>query len=122
MILILTTYPDKKSAITIAKELITKKFAACINIIKLENSIYLWKGKIETKGEYLLLIKTTENNYSIIEKSIKQNHPYEVPEILCIEIKEGHQNYLKWINSSAQKPQNIDLDLIKKMNKNYSKK
>ncbi|MBI5046135.1 divalent-cation tolerance protein CutA [Candidatus Micrarchaeota archaeon] len=97
VLLVLTTLPTKKSAENITEQLVKQKLAACVNIIKIENSIYIWKSKLQKQKEWLLLIKTTKNNYSKLEKFIKENHEYEIPEILAIKIEKVNKDYLGWI-------------------------
>lgn len=79
MIIVLTTYQDREKAEEAARMLVGKKLAACVNIIKIEKSIYRWKGKIEENPEYLLIIKTKEKLYQRLETAVKANHPYELP-------------------------------------------
>ncbi|HID40105.1 MAG TPA: divalent-cation tolerance protein CutA, partial [Calditrichaeota bacterium] len=78
--------------------LVTRELAACCNIIQGVISIYRWQGKVETDNEILMIIKSTEENYKAIENSIKELHPYEVPEIISLPIRYGFEKYLKWIN------------------------
>lgn len=96
-ILVLTTVDEKSKAEEMARFLVEKKVAACVNILS-GNSVYRWKGKIEKTAEYLLFIKG--KNFSEIEKKIKEIHPYEIPEIIQIEINKGNEEYLSWIDDS----------------------
>lgn len=98
MILVLTTVGKKSDAAKIARTLVKKKLAACVSIIKIEKSVYRWKGKIASEGEYLLVIKTTKTQYSRLETAIKVMHPYELPEIIALPIKQGHDKYLDWVS------------------------
>ena len=95
--LIITNCGSEKEAQKIAKILIKNKMAACVNIIPKIRSIYRWQNKIHDETEFMLLIKTTKNKYKSLEKIIKSNHSYEVPEIIAFEIKAGLKSYLKWI-------------------------
>jgi len=99
-IIIVSTYPDKKSISKISKELINNKIAACVNISKI-SSIYSWKGKIEHTSEYLAMFKTTNKNKKILKEKIKASHPYEVPEIAEISIVSTNQSYLNWLIEST---------------------
>ena len=78
-ILILTIFPDQESAEKVAEKLVDRELIACANIIRIENSIYRWKGKTEKHSEYLMLAKTKMKAYAQTELFIKQNHPAEVP-------------------------------------------
>jgi periplasmic divalent cation tolerance protein len=101
MILVLSTYPDRKSADDAAQSLVEKELAACVSIINIEQSIYRWKGKLEKSPEYLLIIKTTESAYPQLETHIKSTHPHSVPEIVYLEVKGGQKDYLDWVNESC---------------------
>lgn len=93
MYLIITTCKEKDEK-KIVDELLSSNLVACINSFKVKSK-YIWKGKIEEDEEKLLFIKTTK--YEEVEKKIRELHSYEVPEIICIEIKKGNEDYLKWI-------------------------
>ncbi len=112
MILVLSTYPNRRSADGAARRIIEEELAACVSIVKLEKSIYKWKGKIVEDQEYLLLIKTKKKAYRQLEILIKQIHPHEVPEIIYLEIKGGSKAYLSWIDSVVlSKALRVPLDL-----------
>ncbi len=102
MIIVLSTYPDRKSADEAAQRLVEKELAACVSIINIEQSVYRWKGKIEKSPEYLLIIKTTEKAYPQLETHIKSTHPHSVPEIAYLEVKGGQKDYLDWVNESCR--------------------
>ncbi len=97
MILILSTVPKLRDAESLAKLLVEKKLAACVNIIKIEKSIFKWKGKINSYPEYLLLIKSTAGKYTRLERAIKKNHPYALPEIIRLKVDGGLKKYLDWV-------------------------
>ena len=99
-IIIVSTYPDKKSISKISKELVNKKIVACVNISKI-SSIYSWKGKIENASEYLALFKTTSKNKKILKEKINSTHPYDVPEIAEISVDSINQQYLNWLIDST---------------------
>ena len=99
-IIIVSTYPNKKSITKIANELVQNKIAACVNITKI-SSIYSWQGKIENASEYFVLFKTTQKNKKSLKEKIKTSHPYDVPEIAEIEITSINQSYLKWLVKST---------------------
>ena len=99
-IIIISTYPNKKSITKIANELVQNKIAACVNITKI-SSIYSWQGKIENASEYLALFKTTQKNKKSLKEKIKATHPYDVPEIAEINITSINKSYLKWLIEST---------------------
>ncbi len=100
-IVILTTCPDRTTGESIARSLVTEGSAACINLIDNIHSIYRWKDGIESEQETLLIIKTVKHRYREIESTIKRIHPYEVPEIIALDIEQGDERYLQWISQST---------------------
>lgn len=99
-VIIVSTYPDKKTVTKTANELVKKRLVACVNISKI-SSIYSWKGKIENTSEFLVLFKTTQKNKNALKKAIKKMHPYDIPEIAEIDIRSINQPYLKWLIEST---------------------
>ena len=97
--LIYCTCPDQETAERIARQLISDKLAACVNILPGVSSIYEWQGQIETAQEHLLLVKSQESRYAAIEMAIKALHPYQLPEIIAVALERGSAEYLKWIDS-----------------------
>ena len=99
-VVIISTYPDKKSISKIAKEFVKNKTVACVNISKI-SSIYSWKGKVEDVSEYIAIFKTTTKNKKLLKQKIKDTHPYDVPEIAEIDITSINDSYLKWLIEST---------------------
>jgi periplasmic divalent cation tolerance protein len=99
-IMIISTYPTKKSIMVIANELVQNKTIACVNIIKI-SSVYSWKEKTVNTSEYLALFKTTQKNKEYLKGKIKTTHPYEIPEIAEIDIMSINKSYLKWLIEST---------------------
>jgi len=95
---VLNTVSNIKKARALAGLLISKRLAACVQILPGLESHYRWRGKKETSREVLLLIKTRVSCYKKLEKSVLENHPYEVPEIICLPITRGSKSYLDWIS------------------------
>lgn len=99
--LVFCTCPDRNSAETIAKLLVTNGLAACVNIVPHLTSIYSWQGQIESTEECLLLIKTPKDNYPALESLIHSHHPYDLPEIITVAVQQGLPDYLHWIHSCS---------------------
>lgn len=91
--------PDDASAKTLAQTLIEQKLAACVNIMSPCQSIYNWQGAIEQASEVPLMIKTDTVHYDALEAAIIKAHPYELPEIISININGGLPRYLQWVNA-----------------------
>jgi len=99
-VIIVSTFPSKQSVTSIANKLVKRRLVACVNITTI-SSIYTWKGKIENQNEYLALFKTTKKNQSILKKELKKLHPYDVPEIVEINVESINQPYMKWLVDST---------------------
>lgn len=99
-----TTTETKADAERIASELVEARLAACVQIVGPIKSIYRWKGKIETAGEWLCLIKSREEHYGAIERTIRALHPYETPEIVAVALTGGSRDYLDWLRGELASP------------------
>ena len=99
-VIVISTFPDKKTITKIANHLVKKKLAACVNITKI-SSVYSWKGKIENQSEYLALFKTTKTKLKPLKKELQKLHPYDLPEIAEINPTSINQPYLKWLIDST---------------------
>ena len=100
-IIVLNTCNSDEIASSIADTLVSKKLAACVNIVKGIESVYQWQGKIERDKEILLIIKSRQHLFSQIEHVIKALHDYELPEIIAVSVETGEKNYLNWIKSAT---------------------
>jgi len=87
----------------IARSLVSKRLAACVNVVlSPADSYYTWKGKLEVAREYLLVVKTTMKNLANLEKEVKRLHSYDVPELIALPVAAGSKNYLKWLENSVR--------------------
>jgi periplasmic divalent cation tolerance protein len=98
-LLVITSAPDRKIALTIARELIEHRLAACVNVLGACDSIYRWQGQVEAARELPLLIKTRPAAYPDVEATIRKLHPYELPEIVAVRIERGLPEYLQWVTA-----------------------
>ena len=96
-LLVVSTASSRKEASKIAKALLNKRLAACVNISSAVTSYYWWKGRQEKTLEVLLFIKTTSTAFPKIKKTICQLHSYEVPEVIALPISAASAPYLKWL-------------------------
>jgi periplasmic divalent cation tolerance protein len=101
-VIILSTFPDEESSISVAKELINKKLCACTNLTKVR-SLYNWNNKLEDQEEYLVLFKSTTSTVEELKSNIKRAHPYEVPEIVEVRMNKVSKSYLSWLAESTNK-------------------
>ena len=100
---VLSTCPTTEVAEQLASQLVTEKLAACVNILPKIKSIYQWQGKIVQDQEVQLLIKTDSELFQALCDKINQLHPYDVPEIIALEITQSSHAYLQWIDESLTK-------------------
>ena len=98
---IFITVPNMKVANKITNFLIEKKLVTCVNIIPKIKSVYWWEKKVCKSNELLLVMKSIKSNFNKIVKEVEKIHPYEVPEIVCVDIT-AKKNYLKWIEEYAK--------------------
>jgi len=102
-IVVVTTVGTEEQANLIAREIIARRQAACVNILPGVRSIYRWKGKICKDGELMLVVKTLEKEFEGVMATIRELHSYELPEILSFQVTRGETNFLDWIASSVEK-------------------
>jgi periplasmic divalent cation tolerance protein len=100
--MVMTTTDKRRVADAIAKALVKKGLAACVQVVGPITSTFIWKKKIGTGKEWLLLIKGRSSSYKRIEKEITRLHNYELPEIIRLPINAGSRAYLNWIDKSAK--------------------
>jgi periplasmic divalent cation tolerance protein len=103
-LLVLSTFPDADTARRIVRICVEERLAACGNLIPGVESIYRWKGKVETATEILVVFKTTSESYPKLEARIVELHPYEVPEVVAIPPSGGLPSYMEWIVNETGEP------------------
>jgi periplasmic divalent cation tolerance protein len=99
--IVLVTCGSIAEARKIGRSVVEKKLAACANIVSGVESIYRWKGKVERAREVLVVMKTTSNRLSQLEREVKGMHSYELPEFIVLHIAAGSKDYLSWIGTST---------------------
>jgi len=104
VILVLATLPDRDAALQLADALVRGRLAACVSVGAPVQSIYHWRGKVETAKEVPVTIKTRRDCYAAVEKAIRQAHSYELPEIVVVPIIDGFAPYLDWIAAETALP------------------
>lgn len=96
-LLVFCTCPDADSAARIAEALVGERLAACVNTLPGLRSVYRWQGAVERAEEVLLLIKTTAARLDALKDRVVDLHPYELPEVVAVEVAGGLAAYLAWI-------------------------
>jgi len=97
ILLALSTFPDAETARGISNQLVSERFAACANILPSVESIYRWKGKIESANEALVFFKVSDDRQSAFQDKLRSVHPYDVPEIIFVPVASGLPEYLRWV-------------------------
>jgi len=97
------TASGKREAKVIARSLLTRKIAACVNIIGNVDSYFRWKGRIDSAREALLIVKTKKKLIPEVIRQVKSLHSYEVPEIISLPVTQGYAPYLSWIADECRK-------------------
>jgi len=101
-LLVISNLPDRAAAERLADDLVAKRLAACVNILAPCRSVYRWKGAVQHDDEHTMLIKTTRERYAALEAAIRAGHPYELPEIIALDITRGLPAYLAWVTGETQ--------------------
>lgn len=100
--LVLVTCANHIQAKLIARSVVEKRLAACVNILRSPiESHYRWKGKVEKARELLLLIKTAARKLGALEREVKRLHSYDVPEFIALPIASGSKAYLDWLDENT---------------------
>lgn len=91
------TCPDADTAARVADALVAERLAACVNVVPGLRSVYRWQGAVERSDETLLLIKTTRDRLEALVARVPALHPYELPEVIAVEVAGGLSTYLDWV-------------------------
>lgn len=85
------------AAESLAAALVEARVAACVNVIPRMRSVYRWQGAVQRDDEALLIIKTSSDRFDDLKREVLARHPYELPEVIAVDIADGHAPYLEWI-------------------------
>lgn len=99
---VLVTAPSEELAAALARTLVDEGLIACANLVPGVRSIYRWKGAIWDEGEVLLVLKAPTAGFESLRARIVELHPYETPEVLRLDVAEGHRPYLDWVLGGAR--------------------
>ena len=99
-IAVVTTVANREDAHRLARTLVERKLAACAQISEIE-SVYHWKGAVQQEPELRILFKTTDERYALVESTIRELHPYELPAIHAFAFEHVYPVYAEWIAENA---------------------
>jgi len=100
-LVVLTTVARVEDAEYIAREMVERRLAACVNILPPVTSVYRWQGEVTREAEHLLLMKTRKDRFEALRARLVEIHPYETPEVVALPVAAGHLPYLQWIADNA---------------------
>ncbi len=100
--IVLATVPSKEVGVKLARELVDRRMAACVNILP-ATSVYRWEGKVREDEEHLMVIKTRRTYVDDIRDLFDEQHPYDLPEVIALEVEDGSANYLTWIRDETDR-------------------
>ncbi|MCA7014704.1 divalent cation tolerance protein CutA [Dickeya dadantii] len=101
-VVILCTAPDENCARQLAQSALDARLAACVTLLPGATSLYHWEGKLEQQTEIQLLLKRDREHQSALLTHLKQQHPYQTPELLVLPVEGGDSDYLSWLNASLR--------------------
>lgn len=101
-IVVLSTCSTAEEAERLARLLVERRVAACVNVVPGVRSFYRWRGVVESADEWLLLIKSSRGLFASLSAALEHEHSYEVPEVLALPVVEGAANYLNWLSASLE--------------------
>ena len=93
-----TTVDDESRATSIAETVVEEGLAACAQVHGPIVSIYRWQGSIERATEWRCDFKTTRHQLDGLHTRLLELHPYEVPEVIVVPIRDGHEPYFAWVH------------------------
>lgn len=102
LVVVLCTVPSDEVATTIADRLVEEHLAACVKAIPGVRSTYVWEGKLERSVEVQLVIKTARARLAALEARIVELHPYEVPEVVALDVTRASGPYADWVRAATR--------------------
>ena len=104
----LSTVPDAETAVRLARTLVSERLAACVNILPVSRSVYEWQGQLREEAEVLCIIKTRRDLFARLCARWVGLHPYQVPELVALDVQGGHAPYLSWMDAQTRTPTETD--------------
>lgn len=104
MVVVLVTCPTRAVAARLARHLVSRRLAACANIVPGLTSLFWWNGKVSRCRETLLLLKTPAAGFEPLRRAVLALHPYDVPEVIALPVGAAHAPYRRWVSVSVRRP------------------
>lgn len=101
IVVVLCTAPASHSE-SLARTVVEERLCACVNVVPAVRSFFRWQGKVDVAEEHLLVIKTTDDAFELLQDRLAALHPYEVPEVIALPVAAGLPAYLSWVVASVQ--------------------
>jgi periplasmic divalent cation tolerance protein len=101
VVVVLVTAPSADEAARIGRTLVDERLAACVNVVGPIRSIYRWQDKVEDDAEHLMLVKIRRSDFDQLAARVRALHPYDVPEVVALEVSAGSPRYLEWLLEST---------------------
>jgi periplasmic divalent cation tolerance protein len=92
----------REDAGAMAKRLVENRLAACVSVTPKIESYYRWQGEIKQDEEAMLICKTTATKLGELSEFVRDNHPYDVPEIIAVSVANGLPEYIAWVRSETE--------------------
>ena len=109
-IVVITTVGNEEQANHLAQELVERRHSCCVNILPVHRSVYRWQGKVCDDSEFMLVIKTAEDEFDAVQETIEELHQYELPEILSFPVGRGEPKFLQWMCDCLNKDADAEAD------------
>jgi periplasmic divalent cation tolerance protein len=100
-LVVLSTVATAEDAERLARALVERGLAACVNVVPGVVSFYRWKGELQRDEERLLVVKTRADRFEALREALVGLHPYEVPEVVALPVAAGHEPYLRWLDEAV---------------------
>ncbi|MFB6470557.1 MAG: divalent-cation tolerance protein CutA [Vulcanisaeta sp. AZ3] len=97
-VVVFVTVPSREVGLSIARDLVSARLAACVNVVDGLRSVYFWEGRVEEDNEALLVIKSRRDRLDELVRFVRERHPYKVPEVIALPVVGGFVDYLRWID------------------------
>jgi periplasmic divalent cation tolerance protein len=101
---VVTTAPNAGVAESMGRTLVEERLAACANVVPGVTSVFRWEGEVQTEGEVLVVLKSTEAVFASLRDRLVELHPYDVPEVLRLSVADGSDAYLDWVREEVRRP------------------